>query len=87
MAASTNLTPEQRSQRARIAALTRWGKQSTIQGTKPKRDAFLARFEKEADPNNELPEDERQRRAARLLSAHMKKLAFESSKARKAAAA
>jgi len=80
------LTPEQRSLRARLAAQVRWGKQSAKEGTKPARDAFLARFEKEADPNGELPEDERLRRATSLRKAYFTSLAYRSSLARKAAA-
>lgn len=85
MAASTNLTPEQRVQRARLAALARWSKQDSTEGTKPARDAFLARFEAEVDPAGELPEQERRRRAETRLRQHMVRLAYRSSRARGAA--
>lgn len=85
MAASTNLTPEQRIQRARLAALARWSKQDSTEGTKPARDAFLARFETEVDPQGLLPERERRRRAQTRLREHMARLAYRSSRARGAA--
>jgi hypothetical protein len=52
--------------------------------TKPGRDAFLARFEREVDPNNELPEEERRRRAEHKRKAHMQELAIKSAQKRRA---
>jgi hypothetical protein len=51
--------------------------------TKPGRDAFLARFERQVDPNNELPEAERMRRAEHLRKAHMQELAARSAQKRR----
>lgn len=82
MAASTRLTPEQRSLRSSVAGNTRWAAHP------PQMDAahagFLATFLREVDPNNELEDAERARRAHCALRAHMRKLAFASSKARTA---
>jgi hypothetical protein len=48
------------------------------------RAAFLAAFERQADPKGELPADERARRAQQLRSAHFARLALASAKARRA---
>jgi hypothetical protein len=80
VAASKNLTPEQRSLRARIA-----GRAAAAQGktnVKPARAAWLARFERQVDPDGTLPADVRAKRAHHAMKAHMTRMAFESSKAR-----
>jgi hypothetical protein len=77
---SKNLTPEQRSQRARLAALTRWSKEDG-QAQAEKANAGLRRkFYNETDRS--LPEAERQRRADCAFRAHMARLSFLASKAR-----
>jgi hypothetical protein len=48
------------------------------------RAAFIARFEKEVDPERTLPVAERARRAESARRAHMSRLALASSKARRA---
>jgi hypothetical protein len=48
MAASTNLTPSQRSQRARIAAYAKHAKHDPKESTEAARKAFLNGFESEA---------------------------------------
>jgi hypothetical protein len=77
------LTPEQRRLRAQIAANTRWARENdrTLQ-TARARAAALERFEREVDPNNELPLDERLHRAENAFKAHMCRMALASSKAR-----
>lgn len=50
--------------------------------TAPARDAFMMRFEDQVDPNRELPEAERQRRADAALKAHMASIALKSSRTR-----
>lgn len=80
------LTPEQRSQSARIAALTRWSKESPAANAARGQAGLLARFEREVDPNNELPPAERSRRAVAARRAHMSRLALKSSQSRGAAA-
>jgi hypothetical protein len=55
--------------------------------SQPARDAFMARFEDEVDPDHVLSEAERARRAEHALRSYMAKLALRSAKARKKAAA
>lgn len=77
-------TPGDRSLRARIAAHTSWANTPDRSArTKPGRDAALARFEREVDPDGVLPEDERRQRAEHASKAHMQKLALKSVKARR----
>jgi hypothetical protein len=79
----TKLTPEQRSMRARIAALTRWSKEDPAVSAARGQAGLLARFEREVDPNRELPAAERVRRAEAARKAHMTRLALASSKSRR----
>lgn len=76
------LTPEQRSQRARIAALSRWAGEDPRPATERARRGFDARFLDQVDPDRILPEHERERRAAAAMRAHMQRLALKSSRAR-----
>jgi hypothetical protein len=77
------LTPAQRKLRAQIAANTRWSKEDPTP-TGPRGQAgLLARFEREVDPNNELPPAERARRAEADRKAHMQRLALASARARR----
>ncbi|MDQ0382434.1 hypothetical protein [Amycolatopsis thermophila] len=78
------LTPDQRSLRARLAAYTMHGqgKTNTAAGTAK----FLERFEREADPDNKLSPEERQRRALHLRKAYFARLALRSAQARRAKA-
>lgn len=75
-----SLTPEQRSLRARAGAhaLHAMGGTSTKAGTA----AFMARFERQVDPDGSLPPDERARRAAHARKAYMSGLALKASRAR-----
>ena len=76
----TRLTPAQRSLRARAAAyaLHATGGTSTKAGTA----AFLARFERQVDPDGTLPPNERARRAQYALRSHMASLALKASRAK-----
>lgn len=57
---------------ARIAAEISWARTSDRSArTRPARQAFLKKFEKEVDPNGTLPPEERHRRANHALRAHM----------------
>jgi len=47
------------------------------------RAGFLAKFEREADPDGVLSPEERRRRAEHLRSAHFARLAYASAKARR----
>ena len=77
-----SLTPEQRKMRAKIAALARWANEDPQENARRGQAGLLKRFEKQVDPNGELPEAERLRRAEAARREHMTRLAFRSSKAR-----
>ena len=79
-----DLTPAQRSMRARMAAHAKHAKYDSKEQTEPARRAFIERFINEVDPDRELPERERQRRAEHKMREHMARLSFQSSRARKA---
>lgn len=81
------LTPEQRSQRARLAALTRWSREDPTETARRGQEGLLRRFLAEVDPDGTLPEAERYRRAEAARKAHMTRLAFNSAKARSKAPA
>lgn len=76
------LTPEQRTLRARLAASAQHAQGKT--NTAPAREAFERRFLDEVDPDRELPEKERNRRAKHAMNAHMARLALKASRARTA---
>jgi uncharacterized membrane protein len=67
-----------------IAANTRWSKEDpTAQGIRM-RAGLEAKFLREVDPDNQLPEAERRRRAESARKAFYQRLALTSAKARKA---
>jgi hypothetical protein len=76
------LTPAQRRLRAQIAAHHLHARVNGTEHTAPARNAFMARFELEADPDGILDPAERKRRAEHLRKAYFKTLAFKSAKAR-----
>jgi hypothetical protein len=77
------VTPEQRTLRSQLAAHTLHAFcEDPAAHTAPARSAFDARFYREVDPDNQLPEAERERRAAHARSAYFKGLALKSSLAR-----
>jgi hypothetical protein len=76
------LTPTQRTQRARIAALTRWSREDPAATAARGQAGLMARFVDQVDPDRVLPEGERQRRAEAARKAHMAQLAFRSAKVR-----
>lgn len=80
----SSLSPELRSQRARIGAHAQHAKHDARQTTAAARAAADQRFEDEVDPDRVLPEDERARRAAHARSAYFTRLAYQSAKARAA---
>ena len=72
-----------RSVSARIGAHTSWAKTTDrTERTRPAREAFLARFEREVDPYGTLAPEERRFRAEHAKQAHMLRLALASAKAR-----
>ena len=80
------LSPSERTLRARIAAETLHSKYDSRDLTEPARKSFMQRFEIQVDPNGELPEAERIRRAEHARRAYFQRLAFQSAKARRAKA-
>jgi len=69
----------------RIAAEVSWSLTANrSERTKPGRQAFLARFEREIDPEGVLPSEERRIRAQHAMRAHMLRLAKRSVAARSA---
>lgn len=84
MAASKDLTPEQRSQRAKAAALSRWANEDPTRQSLVLQRGIRAKFEREVDPNNELTPQERARRADAARKAHMARIALKSSRVRAA---
>lgn len=80
--APKTLTPEQRSQRARIAALERWSRDDGKANGEACQAGLRRKFYNETDPT--LPEAERIRRADCAYRAHMTRLAYLSPRARMA---
>ena len=78
------IDPGERALRARIAAHAMHGRHDARQTTAKARAAFLASFERQADPEGRLPAAERQRRAQQLRRAYFARLALASAKVRKA---
>jgi hypothetical protein len=79
---ATNLTPAERTLRASRAAHIRWANTDRREASAAQRRRMFERFEAQIPPAVVDPA-ERAKRAENLLSAHMLKLAFESSKARR----
>lgn len=77
------LSPSERSMRARLAAHTMHSKHDSREVTSAARAAFLARFEAEVDPEGTLPPAERERRAQQARKAYFTRLAFKSARARR----
>jgi hypothetical protein len=70
----------------RIAAEISWSRTSDRSArTRPAREKFLQKFEKEVDPEGILPPSERQRRAEHARRAYMLRLAKRAVNARKQA--
>jgi hypothetical protein len=69
---------------SRIAAEISWAHTADRSArTRPAREAFLKRFEKEVDPDGTLPPEERLQRAEHAKRAYMLQLAKRSLSARK----
>lgn len=80
---ASNLTAEQRSLRARIAAQTRWSRATSDDRRRQGETAqagLLEKFARDIDPDGELDPVDRYKRAKNALAAHMTRLAFERSK-------
>jgi hypothetical protein len=77
------LTPEQRKLRARLAAHRSWANTADRRArTLNASEAFLKRFEREVDPDGELPTDVRVQMAESARKAFYTELAFKSARAR-----
>lgn len=70
------LSPAQRSLRARIGAHAQHAAHDTRDTTKAARSAFLENFYNQVDPDRQLSEQERERRAAAKRSEHFARMAF-----------
>lgn len=69
----------------RIAAEVSWARtRDRTARTRPAREAFLKRFDKEVDPDGALPPEERRQRAEHAKRAYMLQLAKRSAITRKA---
>jgi hypothetical protein len=74
-------------QRGRIGAHVSWSRTADRAArTEPGRKSFLARFEREVDPDGVLPEAERLQRAEHARKAYMQRLALASAARRRKAA-
>ena len=78
-----SLSPEQRTQRARIAAHTRWSKAlDPTEATRPAREGFDKRFYDKVDPKRILDPETRERLAMSARKAYFTRLAYKSARAR-----
>jgi hypothetical protein len=78
------LSPAERSLRARLAAHSMHARHDARETTAKARATFLARFEREVDPDGTLPPQERARRAEHARSAYFARLSLASARARRA---
>lgn len=59
-----------------MAASVRWSQQDGTEGTHAARSAFLARFEREVDPDNRLDPVTRAKRAEHAKRAYFQRMAL-----------
>jgi hypothetical protein len=78
------MSPAERRLRAQLAAHVMWSRApDPTAHTANGRAAFLARFEREVDPDGRLDPEERRRRAGHARRAYFTRLALASAKARR----
>lgn len=78
------MTPAQRTQRASIAANTRWGREpNRTKATAKARAGLHEKFLRLADPDMKLSEAQREKLAANLKKAHYRRMAMKSAEARR----
>lgn len=82
MAAATSLSAAELSERGRLAANTRWAHEDPREQAARARTTLLERFRLQADPDGTLPALEVDRRAEKLLEAHMSRMRFAKSRSR-----
>ena len=75
--------PKEMARRGRIGAYRLHATHSPKETTKAAREAFMARFEREVDPDGTLVPEERTRRAEATRKAYFAQLAHKSCKARR----
>ncbi len=80
------MTPAERRLRAQLGAYTLHATHNPQETTAKGRAAFLARFERQVDPEGKLPEGERKRRAESARKAHMTRLSLLAAQKRSAQA-
>jgi hypothetical protein len=78
------LSPAERSLRARLAAYAMHAQHDARRTSANGRAAFLARFEREVDPDGRLDPEERARRAEQARRAYFARLSLAAAKARRA---
>jgi hypothetical protein len=78
------LSPAERSLRARLAAYAMHARHDTRRTSARGRAVFLARFEREVDPDGRLDPEEQRRRAEQARRAYFARLALAAAKARRA---
>jgi hypothetical protein len=77
-------SPAERSLRARLAAHTLHARREARQTTAAARAGFLARFEREVDPDSALDPTERRRRAEHARRAYFIRLSLAAAQAKRA---
>jgi hypothetical protein len=77
------LDREEMRARGRIGAHVTHSRHDARELTAPARQAFLSRFAQQVDPDGVLAPEERGRRAAHALKAHMARLTLASARARR----
>lgn len=77
------MNSEEAALRGRIGAHVLHSRHDPRETTAPARAAFLARFEREVDPEGVLPEPERVRRAQHARKAYFARLALKSAQKRR----
>lgn len=81
-----SLTSHERTMRSQLAAHQKWaGTEDPSSATAPARAAFMQRFERDVDPDGELPPAERARRADHARKAYFAELALKSATSRRKA--
>ena len=77
-----DIDPNEMALRGRIGAYVLHSRHDSRVTTGPARAAFLARFERDVDPEGVLPEAERRRRALAARKAYFARLALKSARRR-----
>jgi hypothetical protein len=78
-----DLSPAERSLRARLAVHTLHASRDARETTAAARAGFLARFEREVDPDGRLERNERRRRAEHARRAYFARLSMAAAAARR----